>query len=71
MKPKRGFLEELFNLDPTPSPWFPERKKADAGTGKRRLSNREECPACGTLFPAGGVCPGCGRTDEEMPWGER
>ena len=70
MKKERGFLEELFGVDDKPSLLFPDKKGREGGRKKRQLSNLEECPNCGTLFPTGGSCPGCGLTDEEMSWRE-
>ena len=70
MKKKPGFLEELFGLDAAPLLLFPDKKKKETPGRKKPLSGREECPNCGSLFRVGGFCPGCGMTDEEMPWGE-
>ena len=73
-KPEPSLLDALFNIDPE------EESLADlllspASSQKPRKkkrpwsSDREECPNCGSMFPAGGVCPGCGLQDSEMPWG--
>lgn len=64
-KPKRGLLEELFNLD-RPEPLFPDKEDGRRNSVKK---GKEECPSCGSMFPPGGQCPGCGLMDEEMPWG--
>lgn len=64
-KPKRGLLEELFNLDRL-EPLFPDKEN---GRPNRVNKGKEECPGCGSMFPPGGQCPGCGLMDEEMPWG--
>jgi len=80
MKPEKepGLLEAVFNIDPG---WdsLPDELMAPVSTRAQRKARRrrkrpwqkpsEECPNCGSAFPAGGVCPGCGLHDEEMPWG--
>ena len=59
--PEESLLDVLFGADKQDKPSAPARKRP-------WQSGREECPNCGTLFPAGGTCPGCGLQDEEMPW---
>lgn len=70
---KRGILEEIFNIDPPRESWLfdsPKKKDQSKRSGKRPWqSDKEECPNCGTMFPVGKTCPGCGLHDEEMPWG--
>ena len=75
---EHGILEAIFNIDKPR-----EESLIDIlfGTGKSNKpsvptqkrpwqSNKEECPNCGSFFPVGGTCPGCGLHDEEMPWNE-
>lgn len=80
MKPEKepGLLEAVFNIDPGRDS-LPDELMAPVSTRAQRKARRrrkrpwqkpsEECPNCGSAFPAGGVCLGCGLHDEEMPWG--
>lgn len=71
---ERGILEEIFNIDPPEKQWlFPGKDKKTGkfpGRNKKRpwQKNTEECPNCGTMYPAGGSCPGCGLHHDEMMW---
>ena len=70
-----GLSDALFGREAGPESLadalFATRKQGGRPRGSKRpwTENLEECPACGSPFPAGGVCPGCGLHDEEMPWG--
>lgn len=76
-KDEHSILDAIFNLGPPEDDSLEDilfgRETKDEASGRKckRLwqSGKEECPNCGTLFPSGGVCPGCGLHDEEMPWG--
>ncbi len=72
-KKEPGLLEALFNIDPEEESLVDlllSPAKPDAPRKKKRpwQTDKEECPNCGSLFSAGGVCPGCGLQDSEMPW---
>ena len=76
--PEHSLLDALFNIEPPKESDLADLLLGKDGTSpsssanKKRLgSNKEECPLCGCHFPSGGVCPGCGLHDEEMPWRER
>lgn len=65
-KPTRsGLLEALFN-----QPWQPPETEEEAPKKKRPwVSNRVECPHCGSLMPVGQDCPGCGlHYDDTHPY---
>lgn len=76
--PEHSLLDALFNIEPPKEKALvdlllgKDGKSPLSSANKKRLgrSNKEECPVCGRLFPSGGVCPGCGLHDEEMPWRE-
>ena len=77
-KEEHGILDAIFNVN-QPSKesltdiLFGARKSGKPLNQSQKrpwLSNREECPNCGALFPSGGICPGCGLHDEQMPWHE-
>lgn len=73
---KRSMLDAVFNIDNPETGSLADLLLGREDTGKAPKPRRkrpwqsagEECPNCGTLFPSGGICPGCGLHDEEMPW---
>ncbi|NLX82990.1 MAG: hypothetical protein GXZ04_04145 [Clostridiales bacterium] len=73
-KQEPGILDALFDINPEDESLVDlllSPGNSDAPRKKKRpwQSDREECPNCGSMFPVGGVCPGCGLHDSEMPWG--
>lgn len=74
---EHSMLDALFNIEKPPDDtpagilFGTDRQDRPSAPGRKRpwQSNKEECPNCGALFPSGGICPGCGLHDEEMPWG--
>lgn len=73
-KPEPSLLDALFDVNPVEESLVdlllsPAQPPARRKKKRPWASAREECPNCGSLFPAGGVCPGCGLHDSEMPWG--
>lgn len=77
-KDSHSILDAIFNVGnpetDSLADILPGRADAGKASNKKRKrpwqSGKEECPNCGTLFPSGGICPGCGLHDEEMPWCE-
>jgi acetone carboxylase gamma subunit len=66
---KRGVLEEIFNIqDPGEQDPFFRHEKPARRPKRPWVKNREECPECGSLYPVGGSCPGCGLHHDEMKW---
>ncbi len=80
MKPDKepGLLEAIFDIDPGRESLLEELMAPVPARAQRKARRRrrkrpwqkplEEYPNCGSAFPAGGLCPGCGLHDEEMPW---
>lgn len=58
---EKSLMDVLFGKANSNKPSIPTYKRP-------WQSNKEECPNCGSIFPAGGTCPGCGLHDEEMRW---
>lgn len=71
-KSDHPLLDALFGVDSEEESLVDLLFASPAQGSKKRpwASAKEECPNCGSAFPAGGVCPGCGLHDEEMPWGD-
>lgn len=73
-KRKPSLLDALFNVDPEEESlvdllFRPAQPNPSRAKKRPWQSDKEECPNCGSMFPVGGVCPGCGLHDSEMPWG--